>query len=101
MKKELLGPVRSVYNDVMVDHAIPWVVGDHESVVAEAEPYVGMAPEQRAVALAAACRAAMRLLGIRADRQRVLSHTDPLPESSIRALERLRREARQASAARP
>lgn len=75
----------------MVERAIPWAVDDHESVTAEAGPYVEMAPEQRAVALAAACRAAMRLLRIRADQQTVLSHTDPLPESSIRALERLRR----------
>ena len=85
----------------MVERAIPWAIDNHESVVAEAEPYVDMEPEQRALALASACRAAMRILRIRDDQQTVLSHTDPLPMSSIRALERLRREARETSPSRP
>ena len=77
-----------------MNDALPgWIVDDRESVRREAEPYRHMTPEQRAELLAAACRGMARLLRIRDDRDRVLAHTDPLPESTIRALERLRREA--------
>lgn len=72
-----------------------WVVDDTESVRIEAEPYREMTPEQRGSLLAAACRAAARMLRSRDDAEAVLAHEDPLPESSRRALERLRREARQ------
>ena len=72
-----------------------WVVSDAESVRSEAEPYRDLTPEQRGALLAAACRAAARLLRARDDAAAVLAHRDPLPESTIRALERLRREVRE------
>lgn len=76
--------------------ALPgWVTSNEESVRREAAPYAGMAPEERASHLAAACRAAAKLLASRADRERVLALEDPLPESSLRALERLRAVARE------
>jgi hypothetical protein len=78
-----------------MDDAWPeWVVDDDESVRAEAAPYREMSPERRLVLLAAACRAAARMLRSRPDAEDVLSHRDPLPRSSQKALERLRREAR-------
>ena len=85
------------YNTRMVKSVIPWAKTDRESVRQEAEPYREMSVEGRLVALAAACRAAMRLLRTRDDQRRVLAHTDPLPESSIRALRRLQRQKREKS----
>ena len=72
-----------------------WVIDNKTSVDEEAAPYRNMKPSQRADLMAAACRAAMRLLDVREDRERVLRHVDPLPESSVRALARLRRQARE------
>ena len=69
-----------------------WVVDDQASVQEEATPYVAMTPEQRGDHLARACRAAMRLLFSRKDWQTVLDHEDPLPESTVAALARLRSE---------
>ncbi|MFO8072413.1 MAG: hypothetical protein R6V85_11115 [Polyangia bacterium] len=78
-----------------MDDALPeWMDDDAESVRAEAASYREMSPEQRLVLLAAACRAAARMLRSRPDAEDMLSHRDPLPRSSQKALERLRREAR-------
>lgn len=74
--------------------ALPaWVVSNAESVAREAEPYRAMTPDERARVMRAACRAAARLLSTREDRERVLAHEDPLPQSTLAALERLRRAA--------
>ena len=81
----------------MVKSTIPWAKTDRESVEQEAAPYRGMSVERRLISLAAACRAAMRLLRTREDQRKVLAHTDPLPESSIRALRRLQRQKREKS----
>ncbi|MDI7266415.1 MAG: hypothetical protein QME96_00275 [Myxococcota bacterium] len=70
-----------------------WVVDDRESVREEAAPYRLMTPEQRGALMAAACKAAARLLGVREDRRRVLAFRDPMPQSTLLALDRLRREA--------
>lgn len=71
--------------------ALPkWVVSNAESLREEAAPYVGLSPEERARMLAAACRAGARLLRARPDAARLLERTDPLPESTVRALARLR-----------
>lgn len=70
-----------------------WVVDDRESVREEAAPYRLMTPEQRGALMAAACRAAARLLSVREDRRKVLNFRDPLPPSTLLALQRLRREA--------
>lgn len=78
-----------------MNDALPgWVVDDTEAVRAEAAPYRGMTVDERRILLAAACRAAARLLGHREDAEAVLSHADPLPPSTVRALARLRREAK-------
>jgi len=69
-------------------------VDDTEAVRAEAAPYRELNVDERRVLLAAACRAAARLLRHRADAEAALSHTDPLPSSTVRALARLRSEAR-------
>ena len=71
-----------------------WVVDDAASIADEAAPYVEMSGEERLRHLAAACRAAARLLELREDAQVALDYEDPLPESSVRALARLRAEAR-------
>lgn len=69
-----------------------WASGDDAgSVREEAAPYKEMTPRQRLAILASACRAATRLLLSRDDHRRVLEHVDPLPESTIMALARLRR----------
>jgi hypothetical protein len=74
----------------MVRRLPSWVISNAESVEREAEPYRSMTPEERAHAMGAACRAAARLLAARSDRDLVLAHEDPLPDSTRRALERLR-----------
>ncbi len=70
-----------------------WAVKNDDSIRSEVEPYRGMTQEERARDLRRACRAAVRLLAARPDRERVLAHVDPLPESSRRALARLRAQA--------
>lgn len=60
------------------------------TVTQEAEEVRSLSPEQRAVRMRAALRAAVKLLQAREDRRRVLDLRDPLPESSRRALARLR-----------
>jgi hypothetical protein len=67
-----------------------WVVDNRTAVAREAEPYRRLTPEARWRATAAACRAAAQQLAHRPDRQRLLDYRDPLPESSVRLLRRLR-----------
>ncbi len=74
----------------------PWVVDNRTAVAREAEPYRGQTREQRSRALAAACRAAAKQLAARADRQRLREYRDPLPQSSVVALRRLREAAQRA-----
>ena len=77
-----------------MDGVLPgWVVGDADSVRAEAAPYREMTVDQRQILLAAACRAAARILRHREDAELALALVDPLPPSTVRALARLRREA--------
>jgi hypothetical protein len=59
-----------------------------------------MDDDRRLALLAAACRAAARMMNLRDDREKVLAHADPLPESSVQALKRLREEAKARSAGR-
>jgi hypothetical protein len=70
-----------------------WVVSNRTSVQREAKPYRGMSAEEHWRATAAACRSAARQLARRPDRGRILEYRDPLPESSIQILRRLRRAA--------
>jgi len=71
-----------------------WVVDNRTAVAREAEAYRRLTVEARWHATAAACRGAARQLRQRADRERLLEYRDPLPESSIVALRRLRAAAR-------
>lgn len=72
----------------------PWVTDNRTAVAREAEPYRAMTAEERWRATAAACRAAARQLAHRPDRERLLAWRDPLPDSSIELLRRLRARAR-------
>ena len=71
-----------------------WVVDNRTAVSREAEAYRGLTPEERWRATAAACRAAAQQLAHRPDRARLLDYRDPLPESSLLVLRRLRAAAR-------
>jgi hypothetical protein len=73
-----------------------WVVSNHESVEREAVHYRGMTVDQRLELLASLCKMVPPLLEMNALRDRVLALRDPLPESSRRALARLRQQARNA-----
>jgi hypothetical protein len=72
---------------------VPLHVPDALGLRGEIELYGGLTIEERARLLAAACRAGARMLRSRPDAERVAEFLDPLPESSVRALARLRREA--------
>lgn len=67
-----------------------WVVSDGDSLRQEAAPYVGMTPQERFRVLSAVCRAAARMARARTDLSAVLAYQDPLPESTVVALARLR-----------
>lgn len=71
-----------------------WAVDNRTAVAQEAAPYRGLTSEARSRFLAAACRGAARQLANRPDRERILAHRDPLPESSVIILQRLREEYR-------
>jgi hypothetical protein len=71
-----------------------WAVSEEESVRSEAAPYIEMTPSDRLRVLAAVCRAAGKLFRSRTDAEVALSYVDPLPASSVAALERLRSEHR-------
>lgn len=71
-----------------------WVTENAQSLQEEARDYVGLTPSERGALLAAACRAGAKLLRARPDAARLLERIDPLPESSERALARLRAELR-------
>jgi len=70
-----------------------WVEDERDSLLREVADYRDLSPEERGRLLAAACRAAARVLRSRPDRDLALETLDPLPESTIKALARLRREA--------
>jgi hypothetical protein len=72
----------------------PWAVSNDESVRAEAAPYRSMTPAERLEVLRTVCRTAARQLAAHPLRQKVVAFSDPLPQSSIAALARLRKQAR-------
>jgi hypothetical protein len=67
-----------------------WAVDDRTSIEAEAAPYRDLTSQERARHLAAACRAAARLVLARSDARAALEYVDPLPNSTVTALARLR-----------
>jgi len=72
-------------------HKLPgWVISNEESVRREAAAYRDMSPEQRLAMGAAVCRSALSVALTMNDAATVLSYRAPLPETSRRALARLR-----------
>ena len=71
-----------------------WRPDSREKILAEIEPYLKLSSAQRWEQFHAACRGAARQLELRPDRAKVLAWRDPLPESTVRALTRLRAAAR-------
>jgi hypothetical protein len=67
-----------------------WVTDNAESLRDEARDYVALTPAQRGALVAIACRTGAKLLRARPDAALVLERVDPLPESSERALTRMR-----------
>jgi hypothetical protein len=59
-----------------------------ESVRREAAKYRGMLPEKKLQLVASACRTAALLVDASPNRRRALSYVDPLPESTVIALQR-------------
>lgn len=68
-----------------------WVVDDETSVREEVAPYVGVAPAELWRLTEDCARDAMWAVRASGMAERVLAQEDPLPESSVRALERLRK----------
>jgi hypothetical protein len=60
----------------------------------EVDYYRSLSFAERAELLIAVCRAGAELLASRPDAERIASFVDPLPESTVRALARLRAEHR-------
>jgi hypothetical protein len=69
-------------------------VSDVESVRREAARYRGMSPEEKIELVASACRTAAIMLEASPNRAKALSYEDPLPPSTVAALQRLMQEHR-------
>lgn len=67
-----------------------WVTSDEESVRADVARYVGMPPDALWREVQDCARDAMWAVRASPFPERVLAYEEPLPESSLRALERLR-----------
>lgn len=50
-----------------------------------------MTPEQRVAVVKQVCRATMKVLALNPHRDQILAARDPVPESTVRALARLRK----------
>ncbi len=75
----------------MWDDRLPgWVIGNDDSVRQEVSPYRHATMAQRWDATRRCCRAAISMLRFNRDQARALAYRDPLPASSVAALERLR-----------
>jgi hypothetical protein len=74
--------------------ALPgWVVDDVTSVRAEVAEWTRLSDAERWHLARLCARDAMWAARASGNRERILSHVDPLPSSTLRALERLRRDA--------
>ena len=89
-----VGSDRPLCYDPWVLTALPgWVVDDATSVRDEVAEWRDLTPSQR-WQLAKLCgRAAMWAVRASGNPQRILDHVDPLPDSTVAALARLRRGA--------
>ncbi len=78
----------------MADKLPGWAVPDRESVRDEAAPYLNVSPEVRLRHLKMACRAGVRLARMQPSPARAFGYREPLPESTVQALKRLRARSR-------
>jgi len=75
---------------VTLDRLPGWIVDNATSVRREVADQIGTSMIERWEATRRACRAARAILRFHARAESVLANPDPLPASSLRALERLR-----------
>jgi uncharacterized damage-inducible protein DinB len=68
-----------------------WVIDDDASVREEVAEWKGLSPAERWKLAHLCARDAIWAARISGDLQRILDYVDPLPESTVTALERLRR----------
>lgn len=73
-----------------LDRLPGWVVDPDASVREEVAPYVHASATERLEATRACCRAALGVLRYHFAPERALGYVDPLPESTLVALARLR-----------
>lgn len=71
-----------------------------EDLMDEVREYRDMSPAERDLRIQQVCRLAAQILKDRPDRARILQWDDPLPESSIAILKRLREQYRRARTSR-
>lgn len=67
-----------------------WVIDNETSVREEVAPYVDMSMAERWRATRRCCEAAIAMLRFHREPESILAHVDPLPESTLRVLARLR-----------
>jgi hypothetical protein len=70
-----------------------WVVDDATSVREEVAEWAATSPSERWRLARLCARDAMWAVRASGNAQRILDHVDPLPESTVLALKRLRRQA--------
>lgn len=70
-----------------------WVVDDETSVEEEVANYVDQSPERLWEMTRMCAKTAVWSLGFHTDRESLMSHSDPLPPSTVDALARLSRTA--------
>lgn len=70
-----------------------WVVNDSTSVREEVAEWAGLSPAERWRLAVLCSRDALWAASASGHRERILAHVDPLPESTLVALDRLRRQS--------
>jgi len=70
-----------------------WVVDDVTSVRAEVAEWAGLGKAELWQLARLCARDAMWAVNASGNRERILAHVDPLPPSTLNALDRLRRDA--------
>jgi hypothetical protein len=79
------------YDNDMAIVLPPSLMRDRHPVSEEVAWARSLTPEQRLEVVAMLCRDTVKLLALNPKRDRVLSMRDPVPDSTVRALARLRR----------
>lgn len=83
----------SCYASTVLSKLPGWVVDDESSVRDEVAEWIGTTPAERWHLAKLCSRDAMWAARTSGNPQRILDQLDPLPESTIVALQRLRRQA--------